>query len=130
MPQKARVPIAHHRFLLKPKEQAEMELPINPVNNTGRRPRRSENLPHNMAVQNWAKKKMDAADGHQDNTKKLNYPWSVYMHPNQASTQHIDSFSLPRQAMKPGDMVMRKHQQQQAPSPPPFPFLALPLIAY
>lgn len=52
MPQKARVPIAHHRFLLKPKEQAEMELPINPVNNTGRRPRRSENLPHNMAVQN------------------------------------------------------------------------------
>lgn len=52
IPQKARVPIAHHKFLLNPKEQAEMELPINPVNNTGLLPCRSENLPHNMAVQN------------------------------------------------------------------------------
>ena len=59
-PQKARDPIAHQILLLKPNEHAEIELPINPSNNTGRLPCLSEYFPNCIAVQSCAKKKMEA----------------------------------------------------------------------
>lgn len=61
-PHKARAPIAHQRFLLNPKRHVDNELPIKPVNNTGRLPYLSDILPHIMAVQNCAIKNMEAND--------------------------------------------------------------------
>lgn len=52
IPQKAREATAHHKFLLRPNKQVEIELPIKPVSKTGLLPYRSDIFPHMMAVQN------------------------------------------------------------------------------
>lgn len=52
IPHRALDPMAHHKFLLRPNRHVDKELPINPVNRTGRLPYRSDILPHMMAVLN------------------------------------------------------------------------------
>lgn len=52
IPHNAREPMAHHKFLLSPNKHVDNELPIKPVNSTGRLPYRSDIFPHKSAVQN------------------------------------------------------------------------------